>query len=339
VSFNKRDVEQSIATRFEQQVTQHGDRIAVATRREKISYIALNAAANHVGRAILRLRGESNEPIAVLLQNDIATVAAILGILKAGKICVPMDPTNPEARTALILQDCGAQLILTNSKYVSIVDDLIGSRREVLNVEEIDSRLPTENLALAVSRDRLAYIIYTSGSMGLPKGVVHTQRNVLHNAMRYTHGCEISAQDRVILLASLSTGQGTPTALSALLNGAALYPFNLREEGLAGLSSWLKSESITVYISTPSVFRHLVQSLRAEEEFPELRIIRLGSERILESDVELYRRYFSNYSTFVIFYSATEAGNISQCLINRDTAISGSVIPAGYPADDMEVRY
>src|SRR5690348_10518042 len=117
VSFNKGDVEQSVASRFEQQVRQHGDRIAVATRREKISYIALNAASNQFGRAILRRRGESNEPIAVLLENDIPTVAAILGILKAGKICVPIDPTNPEARAALILEDCGAELVVTDSKY------------------------------------------------------------------------------------------------------------------------------------------------------------------------------------------------------------------------------
>lgn len=337
VSFNKQDVEQSIATRFEQQVTQHADRIAVATRREKMSYIALNAAANQVGRAILRVRGESNEPIAVLLENGLPTIAAIVGVLKAGKICLPIDPANPEARTALILEDSGAQLMLTNSKYFSMVHDLIGSRREVLNVEEIDSGLPTENLTLLISPNTPAYIIYTSGSMGLPKGVVHTQRNVLHNAMRFTHGCGICAQDRVILLASVSTGQGTPTALSALLNGAALYPFDIKEEGIAGLSSWLSSERITVYISTPTVFRHFVLSLRAQEDFPELRIIRLGSERILKSDVELYRRYFSNYSTLAIFFSATEAGNISQYFINRDTEIGGSVIPAGYPADDMEV--
>ncbi|MGH7927922.1 MAG: non-ribosomal peptide synthetase, partial [Candidatus Binatia bacterium] len=206
-----------------------------------------------------------------------------------------------------------------------------------LNIEELDTSLSVDNLGLSINPDAFAYILYTSGSTGRPKGVIHNHRNVLHNAMRYSNGCRIGAEDRVTLFASLGTGQGTPTAFSALLNGATLCPFNIREEGAANLAEWLVLERITVYISAPTVFRHFVATLTGEEKFPDLRVIRLGAEQVRRSDVDSFKKYFSPGCVFGIFLSSTETGNISQYFIDGETEITGNIVPVGYPAQDMDI--
>jgi len=98
VEFPKEEIEQSIPERFEKIVRQFPDRVAVKTRNSTQTYDELNKAANRIARAILTECGEDNEPIAVLLEQGAAAIAAILAALKAGKIVVFLDSSYPCAR-------------------------------------------------------------------------------------------------------------------------------------------------------------------------------------------------------------------------------------------------
>jgi acyl-coenzyme A synthetase/AMP-(fatty) acid ligase/acyl carrier protein len=122
-----------------------------------------------------------------------------------------------------------------------------------------------------------------------------------------------------------------------LLNGATLCPFNIREDGMANLADWLILERISVFISAPTVFRHFVATLTGEERFPDLRVIRLGAEQVRSGDVDSYKKYFASHCVFGIFLSSTETGNVSQYFIDKQTEISGNVVPVGYAAQDMEI--
>ena len=95
LEFHKDEIEQSIADGFERQVERHPNRIAVRTRSHELTYGALNQAANRVARAILARHGEAPRPVALLLEQSVAAVVAILGVLKAGKACVPLDRSYP----------------------------------------------------------------------------------------------------------------------------------------------------------------------------------------------------------------------------------------------------
>jgi long-subunit acyl-CoA synthetase (AMP-forming) len=108
---------------------------------------------------------------------------------------------------------------------------------QVLNTDTLAAGLCTENPGLALSPDTLASILYTSGSTGRPKGVVQNHRNILHHGMRVINGFHISADDRMALLASLSTGQAQTVMYYALLNGATLYRRHVKEEGLTLLAA------------------------------------------------------------------------------------------------------
>ncbi|MCH8282861.1 MAG: AMP-binding protein, partial [Chloroflexi bacterium] len=92
IEFKKEETEQSIPDRFEKQVGKYPERLAVKSKDDELTYAALNAAANRVAWAILSEHGESQEPVALLLDQGVPAIVAILGVLKAGKTYVPLDP-------------------------------------------------------------------------------------------------------------------------------------------------------------------------------------------------------------------------------------------------------
>src|SRR5262249_37591869 len=144
----------------------------------------------------------------------------------------------------------------------------------------IPADVSDENPEVPLSPDSFAYILYTSGSTGQPKGVLQNHRNVLHNVMKHTNSLGITPADRFCLLSSRTSAQAMTGIYSALLNGAAVCPFSLREEGLHRLSAWLIQQEITIYHSSASIFRHFARALTGSEEFPRLRVVKLGSEPV-----------------------------------------------------------
>src|SRR5215213_10895920 len=337
IRFEEEETEQSIPQRFEQQVSRYPDRLAVKTRSHQLTYAALNKVANRVARALLAQRGEGAESIALLLEHDALMIAAILGVLKAGKVYVPLDPYFPYARNSYILENSQAGLIITNNENRSLAESLSENRHSLINIDEMGATHSDENVNLTISADNLAYILYTSGSTGQPKGVVQNHRNLLNVAMRYTNGLHISAEDRLTLLQSYSVAGSVSNMLGALLNGASLFPFNVKEEGLTRLADWLIEEEITVYHSVPTVFRQFANTLTGKEEFPELRMIRLGGEPVHAEDVHLHKNYFPSDSIFVNSYGASEAASVLRYCVDKDTEISGAMVPVGYPLGDIEI--
>jgi len=273
IEFLKEDIEQSIPNRFEQQVNRYPNRIAIKTKTQEFTYEQLNKTANRLARALLSPRGKGEKPIALLLEKGAILIAAMLGVLKIGKIYVVLDPSFPSARNAYILADSQAKLIVTNNGNIALARELAQENGQLLNVDEIDSVFSTDNMELSISPDTLAHIIYTSGSTGQPKGVVQNHRNVLHNCMINTNAYHINSDDRMTLLHSCSVLGGTRGIFNALLNGATLYPLDVKSEGLTGLLNLLIEDEITVYHSVTTLFRYLANTLTGVEKFPKLRLI------------------------------------------------------------------
>src|SRR5262249_31777520 len=120
VEFKKEEIEQSIPKRFVRQVEAYPDRLAIKTRSHELTYDALNSASNRMALAILERRGTGPEPIALLFEQGTPVVGSILGVLKAGKFYVPLDPSYPQVRTTYMLDDSEAGLIVTNTKNLSL---------------------------------------------------------------------------------------------------------------------------------------------------------------------------------------------------------------------------
>lgn len=336
VEFRKEETEQSIPDRFEEQVRRHPDRLAVRSKSHQSTYRELNQEANRVARAMLARRQNGQEPIALLLEQGEPLLAPMLGVLKAGKIFVPLDPGYPPGRTRYMLEDTRAGMVLTNNRNLSLATELVGNGVQLLNVDEINTSVSGDDLKLTLSPDALSNILYTSGSTGQPKGVVHSHRNVLHQIMIYTQALHICPEDRLTLLASIS-GQAINTIFNGLLNGAALFPLNVKEEGVGALAAWLIQQETTIYISASPLFRSFMETLSGDEEFPSVRLVRLASQTVFQSDVALYKKHFSPTCIFVNGLSSTEANRIRNYYIDKDSQIATSTVPVGYAAADKEV--
>lgn len=337
VGFGEEKIEQSVIGRFEQQVAKYPDRVAVKTKNSHLTYAELNSAANRIARAILGKRSQGQEPIALLLENGAAIIASIFGVLKTGKLYMPLDPSYPAARIKTVLEDSQVGLILTNSCHLTSAKESAGSIRQVINLDEFDPSLSNENSNLPLSADTLACIIYTSGSTGEPKGVVHSHRNILHKTMEYTNALRFCAEDRIALLSPCTFSLSVGFIFGALLNGGCLYPMDVKGDGLAHLANWFAEEGMTVYNSVPALFRDFARTLTLEENLPKLRLIHLGGEPVTINDVELYKKHFSAGCVLVHHWGSNETGTIAQSFIDKATPIHGNTVPAGRPGEGSEI--
>jgi len=328
-------VEQSLTQRFEEQVRRFPRHLAIRTRIQALTYTELDAMANRIAHAILDRRGEGDEAVALLFGHDATAIVAMLGVLKSGKCYVPIDPSYPGPRIEQMLGDSGGSLLLTDRRHLSRARELAGDSVRVIDVDRLDG--PEINPGVRSGPRSLAFVLYTSGSTGRPKGITQSHRNVLHEAMHYTNSGHFGADDRFLLVSSISFGDSVRTIYAALLNGASLYPFDIRAEGLVPLAGWLREHSITIYRSIPTTFRHFVASLKGDEDFRSLRLVYLGGETVHKTDVELYKRHFPRQCVLVNRLGTTETLTFRACFIDHDTPIGGSGVPVGYAVPDKDV--
>ena len=178
VEFTMEDVESSIPERFEKIVEMYPNRLAVKTDDRAPTYDQLNRAANRVTDAIWQQCDAGNDPVAILLTNTSDTIAAILGVLKAGKIYLPLDLTLPSSRLRYLIDDARTRLLITDMQSAAAVQQLLlGKTIPTLIMDNfLDGSQPAKNPKLPIVPDRLAALLYTSGSTGTPKGVVHSHR-------------------------------------------------------------------------------------------------------------------------------------------------------------------
>jgi amino acid adenylation domain-containing protein len=335
--FRKEAIEQSIPERFEQQVCKHPNRLAIETESQQLSYTALNEAANRVAGGIITALQGKDKPIAILLEQGPQLVATILGVLKAGHFYIPLDTSYPLPRLSYMLEDSQAVLLIASDQHLPLAQELAPSTSQVLNIDQLPADMSAVNPCLSRDPDGLACLIYTSGSTGQPKGVMHTHRTVLHMTMVATNALHTCAEDRLVLLYSPSFLATTRLIFLAVLNGAALFPFNIKEEGLMHFGTWLTQKGITVYCSIPTVFRHFMRTLGDETAFPSVRLLWLSGELVEPGDVALYRKHFSSDCLFIHGFGATETGPVLNYFIDPEMRLPDNTVPLGYVAKDAEV--
>ncbi|MDH3280577.1 MAG: AMP-binding protein, partial [Gammaproteobacteria bacterium] len=335
--FPREAIAQSISRRFEHQVTRHPNQVAVDQTTGSLSYRALHERADRLARGILARFGPGNDPVATLCGHDANMVVSALGIFKAGKIWIPLDASHPAERLSSIAADGKPVCMLTEDALAPLARSVAESTQTIITLSDAINSDSGSDIIPEVSPDALACVLYTSGSTGTPKGVIHNHRNLLHLTRRGTNAFRISAHDRLTLLPSCSQIAGLTDLLRALLNGATLLPFDVRENSVQDLGRWLNEKRISIYHSSPTLFRLLTEGLAGTNVFPSIRLIHLGGEAMTQADVARYKEFFSAGCTLVNNLGCTELSGYRQFIMGCDFTPAKDIVPAGYAVEDVEV--
>ncbi|MGH7927501.1 MAG: AMP-binding protein, partial [Candidatus Binatia bacterium] len=337
VEFAEADVESSIPARFRTRVRLYGDRLALIAGNDRVTYSELDRAANRVARALLAQRGPAGEPVALLLETGVKAIVALLGVLKAGKAYVPLEPSYPPARLSLMLIDSQAAIVITERSMFDVVQPTDARQTQVLDINEILAGVGDEDVECRAAPGDFAYIMYTSGSAGEPKGVVQNHRNILHKIFTHTHDYRICPDDRITLLYSYSFSASVRCIFGALLNGAALLIYDVKRQPLAEIAQRLIDDRASLYLSVPTLFREVAVALAGIKMPCSLRLVYLASEAVSKPDLDLYKRCFPETCILVHELASGETGTVRQHFFCKTTEIPGDLVPVGYEVRDVEV--
>jgi amino acid adenylation domain-containing protein len=327
---------ESVASHFRRVVAEHPDRIAVRGQDTSYTFEALDRESSRIANFLVNRLGPVSEPVALLMPYGARAVAVVMGILKAGKFYVPLDPAFPDARNQAILADVEPKLLLTCASTIGAGRRLSGPR-PVVDIDELPPNVPDTDPCLDIHETAYAYVLYTSGSTGTPRGVIGSHRCLLRicriRRVRLGHAA------RTLALAPLTFAASTSEIFVPLLAGATLCPFDVRANGTgAGLADWIDGLRITVCGMVPSVFRNLATYLvDSGRRLETLRSLGLTGDRVLWSDFELYQKCCGDGCVFEVHYGSSEVRLIAGLLLRKSTPVEQNFPPIGYPNPDIEV--
>ena len=318
---------------FAEQVAATPEAVAIEFEGDRLSYAQLNERANQLAHH-LRAGGVGTESIVgVMLERSPDMIVSVLGVLKAGGAYLPLDPDYPQERLAFMLQDAGVRTVLTHTALSHRLPD---NEANVICLDEAWAEISTlskENVESSITADNLAYITYTSGSTGQPKGVQVVHRGVVRLVKEndYAH---FGADEVFLQFAPLTFDASTFEIWGALLNGGRLVIVPPGQTTLAELGQVLKTHHVTVLWLTAGLF-----NLMVDEQLDELRGLRqllAGGDALSVSHVERFLRE-AHLCKLINGYGPTENTTFTCCyLMNAATEFSRSV-PIGRPIANTQV--
>ncbi len=293
---------------FEEQVKKTPQALAVVYENQQLTYEELNQQANKIAHYLQRFGVKPDVPVGICVERSLAAAIAILGTLKAGGVCVPLDPTYPPERLAFMLNDSQAPVVLSQTRWKSLLDGNFAHRLIVLDEDGDEiSKESERNLQVEVAADNLAYIIYTSGSTGTPKGTLVPQRS-LTNLVEH-HQAKMATGIGVLQFASLSFDVSYHEISVAWGFGGTLYIIpECDRKDLDKLIHLLGNNPIGKVFLPVSLWQQLAEIYGEQEHlFQNIReAIACGEQlQITQPMIKLFKRLEN--CTLYNFYGPTEA--------------------------------
>ena len=323
---SSRNEQRTISLLFDEQVARTPGATAIVFAGQELTYRQLDQRVSLLARDLQSIGVAQESLVGIFMDRSLSMVIGMLAILKAGGAYVPLDPTYPAERTALVIDDCKAAVVLTTDR---VRDRLPAVAARVHSLPEQPA--PITNLPLDLPQSHatgvnLAYVIYTSGSTGKPKGVMVEHRNVLSF---------FAAMDRV-----LGTEPGVWLAVTSISFDISilelLWPLTRgfkvvieSEEGIHTIAKEIVRHGITHFQSTPSLARMLATDQNSLAALGSVKTLLLGGEALPASLVSTLRGVVRGQ--IFNMYGPTETTIWSTAFRVPDSDDLGTSIPIGQP--------
>ncbi|MBE9214964.1 amino acid adenylation domain-containing protein [Plectonema cf. radiosum LEGE 06105] len=348
---------------FEEQVAQTPNNTALVWQNQELNktytYDELNIKVNQLAHHLIGLGVKPQTPVGIYLERSPEAIIGILAILKAGGIYVPLDPAYPQERLNFMLEDAGVKVLITNSKTspptpllskergdeTSVQTPLLNKERgdeaqlyrgEVINLDnnwEIINQNSAENPIELLTPENLAYIMYTSGSTGIPKGVCTTHRGIVR-LVKSSNYVNLSAEEIILQAAPISFDASTFEIWGALLNGGKLVLLPTQKLSLKELGETLEKYHISTLWLTAGLFHLMVdeqpQSLKG------VRQLLAGGDVISPIHAQKLQQIHPNCQ-LINGYGPTESTTFACCYSIPKNHPADKPIPIGYPISNTQV--
>ncbi|WGV25119.1 non-ribosomal peptide synthetase [Halotia branconii] len=323
---------------FEEQVANNPQALAVVYDKQQLTYQELNQQANKIAHHLQRLGVKPDIPVGICVERSQEAMIAILGTLKAGGVCVPLDPHYPPERLAFMLKDSQAPVVLTQSRWRSLLE---GSSAHHLIMLDDDgdeiSKESAENPSIEVTADNLAYLIYTSGSTGTPKGTIVPHRS-LTNLVAH-HQAKMATGVGVLQFASLSFDVSYHEISVAWGFGGTLYLIpECDRKDLDKLIHLLANNPIGKVFLPVTLWQQLAEIYGEQVDlFNNIReAIACGEQlQITQPMIKLFKRLPN--CTLYNFYGPTEADLVTAYTFSHNPDEWPIYPPIGKPAVNVQV--
>lgn len=312
--------EADLATLIEESAQAHGaSREAILCGDRTLSYTALNTAANQLAHHIAPRIGHGDR-VAVSMPRSEHMVVALLAVLKLGAVYIPLDPRHPADRLHGVIEESGASLLLC-------ADDRLAPACPVLNLNKTDLSAENDTNPPRTTRgDDLAYIIFTSGTTGRPKGVPICHRSLVNLLVSMARNLRMHSHDTLVAVTTPAFDIAALELFLPLLTGARLViadAFAVMDD--LALAKLLRDTEATMMQATPTTWRLLGDARwQAPVGFKML----CGGEAL---DLALATRLLQGHGTLWNLYGPTETTIWSACAQITATDISHGVIALGTP--------
>ncbi|MCP5053871.1 MAG: amino acid adenylation domain-containing protein, partial [bacterium] len=325
---------------FEEQAEKMPDRIAVTHNEKSLTYAELSKQSHQLARHLIEQAVEPESIVALMMERSFEMIVAILGILKAGGVYLPIEMSYPEKRVDYMLRDSGAKALVIDGegvKRVTGTNDQLSMINYQLSMKK-NSALSVSSAVKSVFATGLAYIIYTSGTTGKPKGCLISHENVVRLMKNDRHPFNFNQTDTWTMAHSYGFDFSVWEMYGPLLYGGKLIVpqwDDVRDTGR--FLSLLKRHSVTVLNQTPRAFYNLIEEEKMSSNKAlnrHLRYVCFGGDRLLPdylgqwvemyslSGIKLINMYgITETTVHVTYHEITEA----------DVKDAGQLSPIGGP--------
>lgn len=320
--------EYDIVSLFEIQARKNPDKIAIFSDQGNFTYKELDSAVTSISNGLIKQGINRGEPIGICIEKEPILIASLLGVLKAGGAYVPIDPAYPVDRIQVMLEKAQIRFLITREKFWNTVSFFKGKWIDPF-IEDTDLlEFPS------IPSNLLAYILYTSGSTGEPKGVMVERKSLANFVLAALDFFDMKSSDRSLQFSSITWDTSSEEIYPCLLSGGSLV---LRSDGpvesFGDLLERTKKYQVTIWNLPSSYWHDLVEMMHRKQIAipPSLRLVIVGGEKVNHSKVTLWHQNIAPEVKLLNTYGATEATSISATFDLSNWQSKWVDVPIGRP--------